>query len=105
MRKLVKPTKFDWDEGNLTKNYERHNVTWEEAENIFSNEPITIKDDENYSNYEKRYSALGKTQKNRKLFVVFTERNNKIRVISVRDMSKKERSIYEAIKEDSTIQD
>ena len=103
MRKLVKPIKFNWDEGNLTKNYERHSVTWEEAENIFSNEPITIKDDDIHSTQEKRYSALGRTQKNRKLFVVFTERNNMIRIISARDMSKKERSAYEAIEKDSTI--
>ncbi|MHB1865384.1 MAG: BrnT family toxin [Candidatus Saccharimonadales bacterium] len=105
MRKLIKPIKFDWDESNPTKNYERHNVTWEEAENIFSNEPITIMDDAAHSTNEKRYSALGKTQKNRKLFVVFTERNNKIRIISARDMSKKERSTYEAIEADSPIQD
>jgi hypothetical protein len=103
MRKLIKPIRFDWDESNLTKNYERHNVKWEEAENIFSNEPITIKDDDVHSASEKRYNALGKTQKGRKLFVVFTLRNDKVRIISARDMSRKERIIYEEVQEDSTI--
>jgi len=103
MRKLIKPIRFDWDDSNLTKNYEKHNVTWEETENIFSNEPITIKDDDTHSTIEKRYNALGNTQKGRQLFVVFTLRDNKVRVISARDLSRKERSMYEEIKEDSTI--
>ncbi len=103
MRELIKPMKFDWDNGNLSKNYEKHNVTWQEAENIFNNEPITVEDDEVHSASEKRYSALGKTQKGRKLFVVFTLRNSKVRIISARDMNKKERIIYETTEKDSTV--
>jgi hypothetical protein len=103
MRKLIQPIKFDWDDGNLNKNYEKHNVTTQEAENIFSNEPITIGEDKAHSNHEERYGALGRTQNGRKLSVVFALRNNKVRIISARDMSRKERITYEAAEKDSTI--
>ncbi|MBU8849534.1 MAG: BrnT family toxin, partial [Desulfobacterales bacterium] len=56
--------------------------------------PLLIQDDILHSTTEKRYYALGKTNTNRFLFVVFTVRNNFIRVISARDMSRKERKVY-----------
>jgi uncharacterized DUF497 family protein len=102
MRVLRLPAAFIWDEGNLVKNLKKHGVTIAEAEELFTNEPFTaILDDKHSTDHEKRYQALGKTKTNRKLFTVFTIRDNKIRVISVRDMHKKEKSAYEKLEANS----
>ena len=97
---------FEWDKGNIGKNWERHKVTNIECEEVFFNEPLIVTKDEPHSIVEVRYFVLGKTDKERLLFIVFTIRGKKIRIISARDMSKKERRIYyEQIKEDSQIQE
>lgn len=85
---------FDWDETNVAKNWERHQVSHIECEEIFFNEPLIVSADETHSQAEDRYFALGKTDMSRLLFIVFTVRADKIRVISARDMSKKERKHY-----------
>ena len=86
---------FDWDKGNINKNWLKHQVKAGEIEEVFFNEPLLIAQDENHSEIEMRFAALGISNDSRRLFAVFTIRNNKIRIISVRDMSKKERKIYE----------
>jgi hypothetical protein len=86
---------FDWDEGNKQKNWEKHQVDYRECEEVFFNKPLLIGDDTNHSFQQQRYYALGRTDMARTLFLVFTVRNNKVRVISARDQSKKERKIYE----------
>ena len=86
---------FDWDEGNQQKNWEKHQVDFRECEEAFFNQPLLISEDMKHSFQEKRYYVLGRSDTNRKLFLIFTLRNNKIRVISARDQSKKERMIYE----------
>lgn len=88
---------FDWDHGNQTKNWQKHGVTHIECEQVFFNEPILITDDKKHSNEEARYFVLGETNQDRKLFLVFTPRNKLIRVISAREMNKKERGFYEKI--------
>jgi len=85
---------FEWDKGNIDKNRIKHKVSSSECEQIFFNHPIWIQDDILHSTTEERYYALCKTDINRFLFVVFTIRNNRIRVISARDMSRKERKVY-----------
>lgn len=89
-------TGFDWDEGNLTKN-EKHHVNPGESEQVFFNQPLVIKADVRHSQREPRYHALGKTDAGRLLHITFTLRfaNAKIRVISARDMHRKERTAYE----------
>lgn len=87
-------TGFDWDEGNLSKNWEKHGVSPFECEEVFFNEPLVVKQDEAHSKKEARYYALGSTNAGRLLFVVFTLRKDSIRVISARDMSRKERGYY-----------
>ena len=87
-------TGFDWDEAKAQKNWERHQVTPEEAEDVFFHEPIVVRGDVRHSIGEKRYYALSQTGVNRRLFVVFTVRRNLIRVISVRDMNRSEARIY-----------
>lgn len=88
---------FDWDDGNKDKNLGRHQVTSSECEEVFFNQPLIVADDEEHSVSETRYYALGQTVAGRKLFVVFTIRKNLIRVISARDMSRKERKIYQEL--------
>ena len=85
---------FDWDEGNKQKNWEKHQVDYTECEQVFFNKPLLVNEDIKHSSQEQRYYALGQSDTNRTLFIVFTIRNNKIRVISARDQSKKERMIY-----------
>jgi len=89
-------TGFDWDSGNAEKN-ESHLVPQSESEQIFFNEPLLILSDEKHSQNETRFHALGRTNDNRLLHVTFTLRKDltEIRVISARDMHKKERAKYE----------
>jgi uncharacterized protein len=88
-------TGFDWDEFNIHKNWDKHQVPWWECEEVFLSEPILLLEDVLHSATEKRYYALGCTSDRRKLFVSFTIRGTKIRPISARDMSRKERRVYE----------
>ncbi len=90
---------FDWDEANTHKNWERHQVTPEEAEDVFFGEPLVVRSDVRHSNSEKRYYALGQTAAGRGLFVVFTIRRKLIRVISARDMNRNETETYERYEE------
>ena len=93
---LLECTGFEWDKGNKDKNWIKHQVTNSECEQIFFNRPLIVQCDEKHSNIENRYYALGVTDLGRRIFVVFTVRNKKIRIISARDMSRKERKVYEA---------
>jgi uncharacterized DUF497 family protein len=89
-------TGFDWDAANAQKNWERHQVTPEEAEDLFFNEPLVVRGDIAHSQQrEKRYYALGQTSHGRHLFVAFTIRRKLIRVISVRDMNRREQEFYD----------
>ena len=94
-RLLLECTGFEWDEGNRDKNWIKHRVSNAECEEVFFNQPLVVGFDSQHSDKENRYYALGVTNLGRKLFVVFTLRNKRIRVISARDMSRKERKIYE----------
>jgi len=87
-------TGFDWDDGNAPKNWARHQVTPEEAESVFFNEPLVIRSDTGHSKREKRYYALGRTGGGRGLFVAFTIRRSLLRVISARDMNRNESDAY-----------
>lgn len=98
---MVKPKKilanckgFEWDQGNITKNWEIHDVSTSECEQIFFNKPIIVKRDKEHSKLENRYYALGRTNMNRLLFAVFTVLNQKIRIISARDMTDSEMERY-----------
>jgi uncharacterized DUF497 family protein len=85
---------FDWDEGNLAKNWEKHRVSASECEQVSFNSPLIAGLDEKHSNRELRYYALGITDGKRKLFIAFTVRQKLIRMISARDMSQKERKAF-----------
>ena len=85
---------FEWNEGNSNKNWHLHRVTDGECEDIFFNLPLIVAADAKYSNREKRFYALGRTENNRWLFVAFTVRENLIRVISTRDITGREQRKY-----------
>jgi len=85
---------FQWDSGNSVKIWRRHGVSTIECEELFFNQPLFVTTDEKHSQSEERLYALGQTDEGRLLFVVFTIRSNLVRVISARDMSRKERKIY-----------
>ncbi len=87
---------FDWDDGNVEKNWLAHQVTPQEAEQVFFNRPLVVAVDVKHSRSEKRYLVLGQTDEDRPLFIAFTMRKRRIRVISARDMHRKERKVYES---------
>lgn len=93
-RRLAHASGFDWDPGNLGKSWEAHQVAFWEAEQIFFNRPLVVLPDAAHSQKEERFYTLGKTDSGRRLFVVFTMRETRIRVISARDMTGKERKEY-----------
>jgi uncharacterized DUF497 family protein len=93
-REIVRQCRgFDWNKGNIDKNWLKHRVSPSECEQIFFNHPLFIQDDIIHSTTEKRFYSLGQTDMKRFLFISFTVRNNLIRVISARDMSRKERRV------------
>jgi hypothetical protein len=86
---------FDWDEGNVDKNWESHRVSPREAEQVFFNRPLLVADDMKHSGSERRYFVLGQTDDDRPLFIAFTLRGDLISVMSARDMSRQERKVYQ----------
>lgn len=93
MQDLQECVGFEWDEGNSDKNLEKHDVSDGECEEIFFNDPL-VGEDEAHSQDEPRGFALGHTNAGRMLFVVFTIRNQFIRIVSARGMTSKERRRY-----------
>ena len=79
---------------------EKHGVSRAECEQVFFNEPLVVGRDVKHSQEEKRYYVLGITDQGRRIFLVFTMRGNRIRVITARDMSRKERRIYQDVEEE-----
>lgn len=102
MTDLPKWVGFEWDEHNAGKIWDKHHVSLQEAERVFFNKPLWIKEDEEHSKHEKRFHALGCTNEGRRLFIAFTVREDFIRIISARPMSKKERKVYASGKKEDT---
>ena len=89
---------FDWDFANVHKSLKRHNVSTVECEQVFFNEPFLIYEDAEHSINELRYYSLGVTNQYRHLTIIFTIREQKIRPLSARPMTKNEVKSYENIK-------
>ncbi len=89
---------FEWDQGNIHKSYKKHGIAPNEAEQIFVDEYVIVLPDVRHSQREDRYVALGKTIIGRLLFIVYTVRSRKIRIVSARPADKKERRLYEETK-------
>ncbi len=103
MKVFQEPLTFEWDRGNKDKNWISHRVTHEECEEIFYDPKKVVFKDALHSRHEERYLIIGKTKKGRLLFVVFTERKSRLRVISARDLNKKEKDLYEKAVETSKV--
>lgn len=86
---------FEWDVYNRNKNLTAHGVTNEECEETFFDPDKKILEDEMHSENEARYILIGRTNTGRLLFIAFTLRQSKIRVISARDLNKREQKLYE----------
>ena len=95
MKSLSGSVVFVWDEGNIDKNWKKHKVKNQEAEEVFFDKDKKTFKDKLHSGKEERFRIIGKTKKNRLLFVVFTVRSKEIRIISARDINKKEVYLYE----------
>ena len=92
--RLAQATGFEWDAGNATKNWAKHEVSQAECEQVFFNAPLVLAADPAHSAAEDRFFALGQTDGERLLLVVFTLRGPLVRVISARPMSRGEREVY-----------
>jgi uncharacterized DUF497 family protein len=97
---LSKCRGFQWDEGDAEKSWVKHHVSRGETEQVFFNRPLVVVEGEPRAEFTPRYYALGQTDASRLLFIVFTIRDNLIRVISARPMSRRERRVYEHAKEE-----
>ena len=93
---------FQWDKGNSLKSWLKHQVSQTEAEQVVLSSPLLL-DDAQHSEDEKRYLAFGITDVGRHLVVAFTVRGSQVRIISARDMNRKEKDIYEKVKTDPQI--
>jgi len=88
--------KFDWDQWNIQKNEEKHGISQLEAESTFFDKGLKIFDDIKHStSTEKRWICFGKSGYQNILMIAFTQRKRKIRIISARKTSRKERKLYE----------
>ena len=92
--KLKTVTTFEWDDVNI-EHIARHNVTPAEAEEVFFDTKNVLDEDIEHSIAEDRFIIIGKTNKKRLLYQVFTRRGDKIRIISSRDINRKEVELYE----------
>lgn len=95
MEFFLNPLSFEWDAGNQDKNWIKHTVSTSEIEETFFDNDKKLYPDPIHSHQEARKLLIGKTKKGRLLFVVFTIRNKKVRVISARTLNKKEKELYE----------
>ncbi len=93
---LPEISEFEWDTGNEQKNWITHHVSAEEAEEpFFAEERLILEDIRHSTRREARYILIGKSKQGRLLFIVYTIRKEKIRIISSRDADKKEVLLYE----------
>lgn len=95
MKIFKEPLEFQWDEGNIGKSFKKHRVEDREAEEPFFDKKRKIYKDKLHSKKEERYVLIGETKKKRLLYTVFAMRRKKVRIISSRDINKKEVHLYE----------
>ena len=92
---LGKVAGFEWDSGNKKKSLVKHEVANEECEEAFFDYNKKVQKDVLHSRGEERYILMGQTRKERLLYISFTIRKDKIRIISARDLNRKEYKFYE----------
>jgi len=90
---------FEWDHEKAQQNIAAHRVTFEEAATVFDDPLYIIYADPDHSIEEQRYIIIGESERHRYLFVSYTERDLRTRIISARELTAKERKSYEGKKE------
>ena len=90
---------FEWDAEKAKRNRAKHRVTFEEAATVFGDPFARIGDDPTHSEQEDRFLILGESDRRRLLLVSFTERGDKLRIISARLASRQERKKYEELQD------
>ncbi len=94
---LNKIVGFEWDKWNTDKSYKKHGITPNQTEEVFLDDKVKIQKDLKHQQQEERFIAIGKTTEDKILFVVFTIRKDKIRVISGRNANKREKEVYQKV--------
>ncbi len=89
------PLLFEWNPDKAEKNIRKHGISFDEAATVFSDPLSTTYDDPDHSHYESRYIITGVSSHGKLLFVSHTETGNTIRIISARQLTRKERKQYE----------
>ena len=85
---------FEWDDGKAQTNIQKHGVTFEEAAEVFF-DPFHQTGDASVNENEERDFIIGYTFSQRLLLAVFTERDDRTRIISARAATRAERIVYE----------
>ena len=96
-RGYLKPVGFDWDDEKADANLAKHGVGFDEAMTAFDDDHAAIRDDPDHSIGEQREIIIGRSHKGRILLVSFTERGDVIRLINARQVTTRERKLYEEI--------
>jgi uncharacterized DUF497 family protein len=86
---------FEWDEVKARENARKHKVTFEEAVSVFTDPFLLTFPDEKHSETEDRFISIGRSERERVLLVVHTDRGDAIRLISCRKATSAERKTYE----------
>jgi uncharacterized DUF497 family protein len=86
---------FEWDSSKATANQDKHGVSFEEATEVFSDDLSSAVSDPDHSIDVERFVIFGKTLGGRYLVVAFTDRDDRIRIINARPMTRRERKAYE----------
>lgn len=86
---------FEWDPSKAEANLRKHGVSFAEAATVFGDELSVTVDDPDHSKSEDRFITIGLSNRQRLLMVSFTERNDRIRIISARELTQAERREYE----------
>ena len=86
---------FEWDEDKALSNFEKHGVSFEEAATVLADPMALTIPDPQHSDAEDRFISLGESYRRRLIVVVHTERSDRIRIISARLATRRERKTYE----------
>jgi uncharacterized DUF497 family protein len=86
---------FEWDPRKAADNYGKHGVSFDEASTVFADPLGRLVDDPRHSKGEERFVMLGSSRNSRLLAVMFTVREERIRIISARRVTRAERKAYE----------
>ena len=89
---------FDWDDSKAEANFIKHGVSFLEAASVYDDEfSITFRDPD-HSADEERFVIIGHSQRGRLLFVSHTDRGDRLRIISAREVTRRERKVYENVR-------